>query len=167
MRSPGWLRTTTRIAPAFSQTSASHRRMPQAMPIFRRAPATGHPTSAAPAAAGAAGDAAAGERRGAAVTFIAPGTTIRGELGGTTDHRRRLLDGRAAATVELPRQDPDARDAPGVRVAHLGQRVLPGARRLRAALPLRTGLTALSAAVARRGHLAPSAWRLHCGATRP
>ena len=68
------------------------------MPIFRRAPATGQPTSAAPAAAGAAGDAAAGERRGAAVTFIAPGTRIRGELGGTTDVQ---IEGEIAGNVDV------------------------------------------------------------------
>jgi cytoskeletal protein CcmA (bactofilin family) len=72
--------------------------MPQAMPIFRRAPATGHPTSAAPAAAGAAGDAAAGERRGAAVTYIAPGTRITGELGGTTDVQ---IEGEIAGNVAV------------------------------------------------------------------
>ena len=68
------------------------------MPIFRRAPATGHPTSAAPAAAGAAGDAAAGERRGAAVTYIAPGTRITGELGGTTDVQ---IEGEIAGNVAV------------------------------------------------------------------
>jgi cytoskeletal protein CcmA (bactofilin family) len=72
--------------------------MPQAMPIFRRAPATEHPTSAAPAAAGAAGDAAAGERRGATATFIAPGTRIRGEVSGTTDVQ---IEGEIAGNVDV------------------------------------------------------------------
>src|ERR1700686_492633 len=72
--------------------------MPQAMPIFRRAPATGHPTSAAPAAAGAAGDAAAGERRGAAATFIAPGTRLKGEMGGPTDVQ---IEGDIAGNVDV------------------------------------------------------------------
>src|SRR5579864_4182106 len=81
-----------------TSASASHRRMPRAMPIFRRAPATGHPTAGAAAAAGAAGDAAAGERRGAAVTFIAPGTRIRGELGGTTDVQ---IEGEIAGNVDV------------------------------------------------------------------
>lgn len=71
------------------------------MPIFRRAHATGHPTSAAPAAAATlagAGDAAAAERRGAAVTFIASGTRLRGELAGTTDVQ---IEGEITGSVDV------------------------------------------------------------------
>jgi len=81
------------------------------MPIFRRAPATGLPPSAAPAA-GAAGEAAAGERRGAAATFIASGTRIEGHVTGTTDVQ---IEGEIAGKVNV-----DALVAVGARGSVLG-----------------------------------------------
>jgi cytoskeletal protein CcmA (bactofilin family) len=72
--------------------------MPQDMPIFRRAPAPGLPTAAAPAAGGVAGDAAAGERRGGAATVIAAGTRIEGEVSGTADLQ---VEGEIAGNVDV------------------------------------------------------------------
>jgi len=68
------------------------------MPIFRRAPSPGLPTAAAPAVGGVAGDAAAGERRGAAATFIGSGTRVKGEVSGRADVQ---VEGEIAGNVDV------------------------------------------------------------------
>jgi cytoskeletal protein CcmA (bactofilin family) len=67
------------------------------MPIFRRASATGLPASPPSTVPGAAGEAAAGARRGTA-TCIAPGTRIAGEVSGTTDVQ---IEGEIAGEVRV------------------------------------------------------------------